>query len=263
MYGLIGIFFVSILLLGMFLFMELGFKMGKARSETTASSFKSHVKAIQASMLSILALLLGFTFSFALQNHDARIQAVTAEANALGTAYLRTELLPKNLQKAVQASLLQHLEARIAQSESSPTDIVTLEQLKQKRALIESQLWSYATQAAEIDKNTVATGYFIKSLNESLDAATTTKTRIYRKVPEIIYILLFISLVLVAAILGYSTGLDGRRITFASSSLVVLTALVVLVIVDLDAPGRGTIRVNYDNLTQLQQSIQSKHIDGK
>ena len=90
MYDINSFFLVTILFMAILLFYELGFRIGKYKQEVTDKEIKEQTSAIQAGILGLLALLLGFTFNMALQRFDNRSQAEINEANAIGTAMLRT-----------------------------------------------------------------------------------------------------------------------------------------------------------------------------
>ena len=93
---------------------EIGFRFGR-RSQGAAldDDSKAHINATQASTLGILALLLAFTFSLSLQRFDTRSDAMVDEANAIGTAYLRAQMLPAPLRDETRASLRDYVDVRV------------------------------------------------------------------------------------------------------------------------------------------------------
>ena len=94
MYNYSSVLIVAILFVFMVLAIEAGYRIGGRTQSLVNESTKTQINAIQASLLGILALLLGFTFSLSLQRFDSRSEAVVNEANAIGTTYLRAQLLP-------------------------------------------------------------------------------------------------------------------------------------------------------------------------
>lgn len=203
----------------------------------------------------LLALLLAFTFSAALQRYDDRSQAVVAEANAIGTTYLRAQLLPKGMHDEVQGLLRQYLDARIQEGRINTTDTAERESPLRQANLMATQLWGHAVRAAEKDGRPVTSGLFIQSLNELIDAYGTRDASLNRHVPEIVLFLMFATIVMTTATLGYASGSAGHRVTLAAFVLVMLIALVVFLIVDLDRPRRGIIQVSQESLLNLQQSF--------
>lgn len=244
------------LFLCMLLSMEIGFRSGR-RKQAIATEAITQANAVLASMLGLLALLLAFTFSAALQRYDDRSQAVVAEANAIGTTYLRARLLPGGMQDEVQALLRQYLDVRIQEGRVNTADTVKREKLLLQTNLMAAQLWVHAERAAKQDAGPVTSGLFIQSLNELIDAYGTRNAALERHVPEIVLFLMFVTIVMTTATLGYASGIAGHRVTLAAFALVVLIALVVYLIIDLDRPRRGLIHVNQESMLNLQQAIGS------
>jgi ABC-type multidrug transport system fused ATPase/permease subunit len=245
---------VSGLFIFMLLAMEMGFRSGRHKKASAAEAI-TQANAVLASMLGLLALLLAFTFSAALQRYEDRSQTVVAEANAIGTTYLRARLLPGEMRDDVQALLRQYLDVRIQEGRVDATEPELHRSLLQQATLMEAQLWNQALKAAEMDDRPVTSGLFIQSLNELIDTSGTRNAALNRHVPEIVLLLMFGTILMTAATLGYASGIAGHRVTLAAFVLVVLIALVVFLIVDLDRPRRGIIQVSQESLLSLQQSM--------
>jgi len=260
MYNQSSVLIVSGLFIFMLLAMEIGFRSGR-RQQASATEATTQANAVLASMLGLLALLLAFTFSAALQRYDDRSQTVVAEANAIGTAYLRAQLLPGGMQDEVQALLRQYLDVRIQEGRVDSTEPELHESLLHQAKLMEAQLWNHAVRAAELDGSVVTSGFFIQSLNELIDTSGTRNAALNRHVPEIVLFLMFATIVLTTATLGYASGLAGHRVTLAAFVLVMLIALVVYLIIDLDRPRRGAIQVSHESMLNLQQTIGAMPVD--
>jgi hypothetical protein len=95
------------------LFTELGFLLGRKAGRTTSDRARSQIGAIQAAILGLLALLLGFTFAMAMSRFDIRKQLVLDEANAIGTTYLRTQLLPEPQRQELAELLRRYVRVRL------------------------------------------------------------------------------------------------------------------------------------------------------
>jgi ABC-type multidrug transport system fused ATPase/permease subunit len=254
MYSHSSVLVVSGLFVCMLLAMEFGFRSGHRKQASMAEAI-TQANAVLVSMLGLLALLLAFTFSAALQRYEDRSQTVVAEANAIGTTYLRARLLPKEMQDDVQALLRQYLDVRIQEGRVDATEPALHESLLYQAKLLEAQLWNHAVRAAEQDPGPVTSGLFIQSLNELIDTSGTRNAALNRHVPEIVLFLMFATIVLTTATLGYASGIAGHRVTLAAFVLVVLIALVVYLIFDLDRPRRGIIQVSHESMLSLQQTM--------
>lgn len=254
MYSQSSFLIVSGLFLFMVLAMEIGYRIGLRRQAKAAEAI-TQANAVLVSMLGLLALLLAFTFSAALQRYEDRSRTVVAEANAIGTTFLRARLLPPGMQDEVQSLLRQYLDVRVQEGRVDSTEPELHESLLHQAKLMEARLWIHAVKAAELDKSVVTSGLFIQSLNELIDSSTTRNAALNRQVPEIVLLLMFATIVLTTATLGYASGIAGHRVTLAAFVLVILIALVIYLIIDLDRPRRGAIQVSHESMLSLQQTI--------
>ena len=257
MYYINSILIAIILFISMVAAIEIGYRIGLKKKEIANEASKAHLNSIQASVIGILALLLGFTFSLSLQRYDSRSEAVVDEANAIGTAYLRAQLLPTSLRANVQDVLRQYVDLRAQESKVSLSDSQVREVLLVKTTTTQSALWDYAKQATEIDPNPVKTGLFIQALNEVIDSFGKRNAGINRHVPELILLLVYATFLLAGVILGFTSGVAGHRPSMASYFMVILIVILVYIILDLDRPRRGLIEVTQAPLLELQSSLSS------
>jgi hypothetical protein len=161
MYNQSSILIVGILFLLIILFYEFGFRIGRYYQRKTDKEIKMQTNAIQAGVLGLLALLLGFTFNMALQRFDNRSQAEIKEANAIGTAVLRAELLPEPFDSIAKKLFQKYIDLRI---DISTVDLTQIEERKKINTItndLQNEIWEVAILAAEIDPRPVTTGYFI------------------------------------------------------------------------------------------------------
>ena len=119
MYDKNSFLIAAILFASMIAVVEIGSWLGLRRSASTAESLKTQLNGLQGSLLGILALLLGFTFSQSLQRFDIRSAAVVEEANAIGTTYLRLDLLPAEQHEKSIELMREYVETRIQAGEIS------------------------------------------------------------------------------------------------------------------------------------------------
>jgi RsiW-degrading membrane proteinase PrsW (M82 family) len=254
MYNINSILLVTMLFIAILLFYELGFRIGKNKQEATDKEIKEQTSAIQAGILGLLALLLGFTFNMALQRFDNRSQAEIKEANAIGTAMLRTKLLPAPFDTSAAQLMEQYIDLRLLISGIDLTHPNQRREYNQKTDKLLDELWRMAGKAAEVDPSPVVTGYFINSLNDMIDARGERNAILKRHIPEAILILLFIVFMLSGAIIGYSSGLSLKRAYVPTVIMTLLIVLVVFITIDLDRPKRGIIKVKQDSMLELKHN---------
>jgi len=255
MYNINNGLIAFVLLVSMVGAIELGFRLGLRKNHTATADSKAHINTIQSSILGILALILGFTLSLSLQRFDSRSEAVVAEANAIGTTYLRAQLLPASVRKDVQALLRNYLNLRVQEGALSLTIVDARQQLLAQAEQSQIALWVYAKKAAELEPNPVTTGLFIQSLNELIDNYGLREAELNRHVPEAVLLLLYVTFLLAGAIVGFSAGVSDHRPSFATYLMVLLMVVLVFIILDLDRPRRGFVEVSQKSLVDLQAFV--------
>ena len=245
----------GVLLLSMALAIELGHRLGLRSKGSANEATRDHISGIQSSILGILALLLGFTFSLSLQRFDSRSEAVVEEANAIGTAYLRVQLLPAAMRTEVRALLRDYLDLRVQASVLTAVDRTERQDLLAKAGRAQNALWGYAVQALEVDPNAYTPTLFAESVNQLIDNFGKRDAALSRHVPEVVLLLLYGTFLMTGAIVGFGTGIAGHRPSMVSYVLVVLIVVLVFIILDLDRPRRGLIEVSQKSLLDLQSGI--------
>jgi hypothetical protein len=200
--------------------------------------------------LSLLALLLGFSFSMAMDRYDARRQLVIQEANALGTTWLRVQLLNEPDRTLMSDLLRRYIDARLVWSESAaetPPEIATV--------FLQQQLWAATGVSLRSDSPPLLSRGVMDSLNESIDlAATRTATRAAH-IPDFVQGLLLVYAILSMAMLGTVLGNSLKLHLPQTALLLVLLTLAHLMVLDLDRPRAGSIQVSQQPMEDLRQSI--------
>ena len=253
--GLIAAVLLAIVLAAI----EIGFRVGR-RSQGAAvdDDSKAHINATQASTLGILALLLAFTFSLSLQRFDTRSDAMVDEANAIGTAYLRAQMLPSPLRDETQVLLRDYVDVRVEAGHVSIINDTEWAALMAKAGSLQNALWDKARRAAEANPSPVPSGMFVQATNDLIDSFGRRDAALNRHVPEVVLFLLLGTFLITSAIVGFSGGVVGRRPPLVSFAMVVLIVVLVFVILDLDRPIRGLIVVSEKNLLDLQASMKAE-----
>jgi hypothetical protein len=234
---------------------ESGFRIGRRARPAAHGGWGSEVTTVQAAVLGLLALLLGFTFSMAVTRYDLRKQLVLEEANSIGTTYLRTRLLPPPHSAEAGNLLRQYVDARLAFYEAGMHP-QRLREASRKTERLQAKLWSHAVAAGKIDRRAVTTGLFISSLNDLIDNHARRLAALENQVPASVFVLLYVAAIAAMALTGYGLGVGGQRNPLCTVTATILIASVVFLIADLDRPRRGLIRVSQQSMVRLQQSLQ-------
>ena len=231
---------------------ELGLRLGNYRQAHTDTDIKSQTSAIQGGVIGLLALILGFTFSMSIQRYDERSGAEVNEANAIGTAELRTALLPAPFDAQAQAAIDDYIDLRLRSSQVDLTHRDERRALNQETGSLQQRVWDIGVAAADANPNPVKTGYFLQSVNEMIDAYGSRIDALQRHVPPAIFYLLFVFFIATGGLIGYSSGLGQRRSRAPALVLNLLICLLVFIIIDLDRPRRGVIQVRQDSMEALR-----------
>ena len=233
---------------------ETGFRLGRRAQTGVDEGSRSEISTLQGAMLGLLALLLGFTFAMAMSRFEVRKQLVLDESNAIGTTFLRAQLLPPPPRQEISGLLRQYVEVRLA-FYAAGIDEKRLRQANDRTEQLHKQLWSLAAALGEKDPRAVTIGLFLQSLNETIDLHAKRMTALENHVPEIILLLLYFVAIVVTGVIGYGCGLAGYRNFFVTAMASILIASVILVIIDLDRPRRGLIRVSQTRMVELRNSL--------
>ena len=245
---------ISLLVL-MVLATRLGGVLGRRLEPQENSESRNQANAVQGSLLGLLALMLGFTFSLSLGRFEQRSIEVVNEANAIGTAWLRTDLLGDARRDAAQKLLRRYGELRLAAATVSAADTVERTSLVAEAGTVFADLWALAAAETRATGSPVALS-FATSLNDMIDALGTRDAAIDRHVPELVLFLLFATFVLLGLVVGYASAIAGVRPGIPVHTLMMLIVVLVFLIIDLDRPRRGLIEVDQ---TALVETVAAMH----
>lgn len=211
-----------------------------------------HLGTIQGAILGLLALLLGFSFSAASDRYSARTQLIVDEANAIGTAWLRTDLIPGEGREAMRDLLRRYVGLRLAFYETSAAGARAAAAVEVEA--LQKSIWARAVGAAKASPEFA--NVLLPAMNEMLDAEGRRSNASGRHLPALIICLLILcSLVAVTAV-SYAMGVAGKQARLLTGTLAFLVASVLWTIIDLDHPRRGLIRTGQQPLQQLQHTMQ-------
>jgi hypothetical protein len=232
---------------------EGGYHLGRYIQYRTDKEAKSLTGAIQASILGLLALILSFTFSMSMQRFDNRSMSLIDEANAIEAATLRVQLLPVEFHQQASALLGEYLEMRIQISGIDLTRRDERRDYNERIKSLQGQIWELAIAATQADPRAVTSGSFINALNSMIDSQGKRNALLQMRVPEMVLFQLFLVLAAAGGILGYSSGLSGTRVSAPTVVVAFIIAMIVFLIIDLDRPKRGVIKVDQSALLALAE----------
>lgn len=205
------------------------------------------------SMLGVLALLMAFSFSMALDRYEERRHLVVQEANAIGTSYLRAQLLDEPHRSRLSRLLIAYTDNRVALGTGRHAGLDR--QLEINDRLL-TDIWAAVAAARDSAARHGISVPILTAFNEVIDLDTERKVARQVRVPAPVMLLLYGFLLLTAVVLGYV--LEERRARLGAFMLFLLLALYVSVIADLNRPASGNIQESQDAMLMLQRSLRSQ-----
>jgi hypothetical protein len=206
---------------------------------------------VQTATLTLLGLIIGFSFSMAISRYDLRKNYEEAEANAIGTEYVRAELLPAADAPAVRSQLRRYLDLRILFYRAR--DASELRQINADTAQLQAEMWS-AVQVPAVAQPTPVIALAVAGMNDVLNSQGYTQAAWWNRIPTSAWSLMIAIAICCNLLVGY-----GARGAKANASLLFVLPLVVsiafLLIADIDSPRGGFIHVIPQNLVSLSQSL--------
>jgi hypothetical protein len=204
---------------------------------------------ILAAILTLLGLIIGFTFSMASTRYDQRKNLEEEEANAIGTEYLRADLLPAADAQHLRALLRSYLDQRILFYTSRGEQ---LPQVNATTAKLQADLWDSVKTPAAADRTCVQ-ALTIAGMNDVLNSQGYTQAAWWNRIPLAAWGLMWAIGICCNLMVGFYVSPDDHKgIRFI---LPIVTAVAFLLISDIDSPRRGIIRVHPQNLISLANSL--------
>ena len=230
-----------VLFFGIILSLEIGRRLG-IRS-LSAESQGEGTGAVEAALFALLGLLIAFTFSGAATRFDARRQLIIDEANNIGTAYLRVDLVPPSDQPALREKFREYIDSRLAIYQKAPDEDAVKTEVEHSQKL-QSQIWATAVADCQRAPGTPAAMLLLPAINEMIDITTTRSMMTQMHPPTIVFVML-IALILASALLaGFGMARSRTRSWIHIIIFAMILSATVYVILDIEYPRLGLIRVD-------------------
>lgn len=239
-----------IVLVALLVAMEAGYRGRRWLDRRGAAAAGNPPDHLLSAVLGLLALLLGFTFSLALNRYEARRELVVQEANAIGTTWLRAQLLEEPGRAAMRDLLRDYVEVRLTWSRDGTPD-ASLD----RTAAVQQQLWTAMGAVMRTDSSQQLARALMDAMNDSFDAASSRAIARSAHIPGEVVDILLLYAVLSAVMLGYMTGGADRPHRLATVLLLTLLSLALVLILDIDRPLNGGIQVSQQPLRDLRASM--------
>ncbi len=227
--------------------------LSKYRTKDTETS--ADLGIIQTATLTLLGLIIGFTFSMAIARYDLRQTYEEAEANAIGTEFLRADLLPRKTAETIKELLNEYLDQRILFY--SKQDQETAQQITQRTLALENALWNELLPVART-QSTPTIALVVSGMNDVINSQGYTQAAWWNRIPRAAWWLMA-AIAIGANIL---VGFGARNFKHNIGLFMIFPAMVSVsffLIADIDSPRGGVIRIDPLNLIELKQNIAPKN----
>lgn len=247
----LGLFF------GILLLLEIGRRIGIQRRAQDPDGATTGTGPIDGAIFALLGLLLAFTFAGAASRFDTRRTLIVEETNAIGTAYLRLDVLPASAQPPLRDLFRRYVDARLETYRKLPDMQAAMAELNRSNQL-QGEIWSRAVAAGRMEgAPPAATMLLLPALNQMIDI-TTTRTMAGKTHPPVVIFIMLFGVALASALLaGYEMAGGKSRNWLHMLGFAAVLAIAVYVILDIEFPRLGFIRVDaFDQtLVELRKSM--------
>ncbi len=243
-----------VLLLALLASVEIGYRYGAKRRAASGGDEKDGQSTVETAVFALLGLILAFSFAAAAQRMDNRRTLSVNEANAIGTAYLRIDMMPRGAQTEMRKDFLRYIDARLSFNENLSDDS-KLDEPRKATAGAQRDIWKLAIANADGPAPTQVSGTLIPALNEMFDLATSRDIATQTHVPAVVVALLVL-LALLSGFMAGKTMLSKKGSRAHQIIFAVVIASTIYVITDLEFPRLGLIRL--DSTDALLRSLKNQ-----
>jgi hypothetical protein len=207
---------------------------------------------IVGATLTLLGLIIGFTFSMAVSRYDQRKNFEEQEANAIGTEYVRVDALPASDAAKIRELLKMYLDKRIRYYGALNKDEIA--ETNQATIQLQNQLWTAAIVPAKAQP-TPLTALVVTGMNDVLNAQGYAQAAWWNRIPAAAWILLVTISIFCNLLIGYGVRLKSELLFLI---LPVVLSISLFLIADIDSPRRGVIHVRAENLESLAEALKAQ-----
>ncbi len=216
---------------------------------TDPEQLRDDFGVVLGATLTLLGLIIGFTFSMATTRYDQRKNLEEEEANAIGTEYVRVDLLPADAAARARTLLIHYTDLRVEFYKTRSLD--DLKRINAETSTVQSQLWDDVAAPAKLQP-TSNTLLAVSGMNDVLNSQGYTQAAWWNRIPRAAWTLMFAIAIVSHVLLGYGAH---SRSSFLSVVLPLLVAIAFLLIADIDSPRGGIIRVQPQNIQAFADSL--------
>jgi len=225
----------------------------RSRVHTLSEEERDDFNVVLNATLTLLGLLIGFSFSMAISRYDQRKNYEEAEANAIGTEYVRVDLLPAGDAARVRQLLKKYVDERVLFY--TTRDQRRLAKINAETAELQNELWAGIRPGAEANPTSPVVALAVSGMNDVLNSQGYTQAAWWNRIPVAAWGMMAVIAVSCSLLIGYGAhGRDWRTLLIVP----IVVSIAFFLIADIDSPRGGAIRVAPHNLLSLSESLRSQ-----
>ena len=221
---------------------EIGHRIGAHRRSHRPAGLPKVSPAVEGGVYALMGLLIGFTFYGAGSRFDARRSLIVQEANAIGTAYLRLDLLPPESQPELRRDFRAYVHSRLAVYKAVP-HVKTLEDALGHSSEVQLTLWKHAVEAVK-GTGPAEKSLILSNLNEMIDLTTNQLVALTTHPPSSVFAMLALTVIASSMLVGYTLSASTGRDWISTIIYTLIVSIAVYVIIDYEFPRVGLIRID-------------------
>lgn len=221
--------------------------------EAAAGGTSGQEDFVVSAVLSLLALLLGFTFALVADRYEGRRQLVIEDASAIETAYLQTQLLEEPHRSRIGGLLIRYIDNRVVTATADTGEQPALAAVN-NRLIVD--LWAATAAAFESIRDTDFSSAYLQAINNVIEKDAARKEARSARIPPAVFAVLLVYMIVAAGALGYV--LTARRGRIVSGALLGLFTLMLLLMLDMNRPVGGTVQESQLPMERLRDAMRSQ-----
>jgi hypothetical protein len=238
-----ALLFALILFVGMLVLMEIGRRFGVRRRPKESEGERSGLGTVEGAVFALFGLMVAFTFSGAASRFNEKRMLTAEEVNCIETAYLRLHLLSPQAQPALQELFRHYVDSRLETYRRLP-NMVAAEMEMAKSKKIQQEVWIEAEAATRLPDSHPSSGLLLlPAINNMIDISTTRTMALQLHPPRIVYALLLALGLICSLLAGFRMSSGQHRSWLHILGFTVLTVIIVYVMLDVEYPRAGLIRL--------------------
>ena len=255
-YELVSVTACVVLFFGLILLVVVGHRLGRQRLLKDPHKTGEGIGPIEGAIFALLGLLIAFSFAGAYSRFDARRQLIVQEVNALGTAYLRLDLLPADAQPVLREKFRIYVSSRLAFWEKL-TEVSAAWAEYERNQKLQDEIWKQTVEALSGESYNSARMLLLPALNEMIDITTTRLIAIQTHPPLLVFLMLFVLALASAAVTGNGMAKSESLNWVPVIGFAAIIAFTIYVILDIEYPRYGLIRLDlpHELFVKLQESM--------